>query len=453
MSFEDENSSTSTVRLNRDIRRIFIGYFLQNTSNQLKFSYYDSRNENTYLIGETQVDNILNIYFLNKFWRDSTKHYLHSLNYKVVLESAGGRRIKYPAIGRLLTDNSSLKQSRVSQQFILLLWGGIAHAIKTTDLQLLFEFALLRPTASGLDYGPHSNSVLRHTPIPWEDWFSNLEELDFAPVFPPKSISILTRLLNRNIRTLKRLYLPNFVDPINFDLKRFELVHLKKCFMTCLVGVHPAEPIGSFLPYFALNVKTLEFSMNYLADCTELPPNIIFNPSIKNLELTFKSVVEPSNQQFWSWINSITKTSNQLDKLVFATQSLYIVNNGTQNPHHATLDFEFFSKNKDLFYFMAAFNEALISGKQRALPFKLLAEFDIRCHHEEIRSGLRVGGQLLTLQLLINAQNRHSGILIGFQRDQKLIKEMEALNYALDSTNDFVEQISIHWQRTMNPHY
>lgn len=93
--------------------------------------------------------------------------------------ATGGRRIKHPNTGRLLTDDGSLKQSRISQQFIIFLWGSLACAIRCKELELFVDLKLLRPTAAALDYGQHSNAFLRHTPIRWEKWFSSKLSVNF----------------------------------------------------------------------------------------------------------------------------------------------------------------------------------------------------------------------------------------------------------------------------------
>jgi hypothetical protein len=46
--------------------------------------------------------------------------------------------------------------------------------------------------------------------------------------------------------------------------------------------------------------------------------------------------------------------------------------------------------------FIFELNDALISGKQRILQFKVMAQFDIRFNFKEIRSGLRVGVNFVT---------------------------------------------------------
>lgn len=63
-------------------------------------------------------------------------------------------------------------------------------------------------------------------------------------MFPPKSMPILKCLLDNNANTLKRLYLSNFLQTFDLQLERFELLHLKKCFMTCLVGLQTPERKG-----------------------------------------------------------------------------------------------------------------------------------------------------------------------------------------------------------------
>lgn len=55
----DFNQPTS---LNRDLRHIFASYYLLSIGDQIQFSYYDSKNENSYLIGETKVTDVLRIY-------------------------------------------------------------------------------------------------------------------------------------------------------------------------------------------------------------------------------------------------------------------------------------------------------------------------------------------------------------------------------------------------------
>lgn len=148
--------------------------------------------------------------------------------------------------------------------------GSLSYAIRCDQLDYLFEFKLLNDKASALYYSSNTNGRIRHTKLPYLQWFESeselkknyfckmknllagiqnylnfnfldLEELDFAPVFPPKSLPILYDLLNINKGKLKRLYLPNFLNIQDLKLNDFELLHLKKCFMTFLIGNQTEE--------------------------------------------------------------------------------------------------------------------------------------------------------------------------------------------------------------------
>lgn len=137
--------------------------------------------------------------------------------------------------------------------------GALVHAIKISDIKYLIDFGLLRPQAEALDYIQYSNSLIKHLPIASEDWFSGwlqsstrqeiftgLRDLDFYPVFPSKALPILLRLLDMNIRTLRRLSLPNFVKFEDLNLKRFEFHSLRKCFMTYLIQHLPERSSTEF---------------------------------------------------------------------------------------------------------------------------------------------------------------------------------------------------------------
>lgn len=135
---------------------------------------------------------------------------------------------------------------------------AISYAIRCDQLDLLFEFGLLTGKATGLDFSHNSTSALKHTVVPYLKWFSGkfsfngdflmntsksfsskylhysflaLQELDFSPVFPPKSMPMLRELIAINLKTLKRLYLPNFILGHDLKLDQLQLEHLKKSFM------------------------------------------------------------------------------------------------------------------------------------------------------------------------------------------------------------------------------
>lgn len=56
------SESLQPTCLNRNLRSIFASYYLLASKDQLQFSYYDSKNENSYLIGATPAKDVLRVY-------------------------------------------------------------------------------------------------------------------------------------------------------------------------------------------------------------------------------------------------------------------------------------------------------------------------------------------------------------------------------------------------------
>jgi hypothetical protein len=48
----------------------------------------------------------------------------------------------------------------------------MSYAIRCDELQELFDLELLRCKAAGLDYGVSSKSSIKHTILPYLEWFS-----------------------------------------------------------------------------------------------------------------------------------------------------------------------------------------------------------------------------------------------------------------------------------------